>query len=259
MYIKKLRNKSVLITGASSGIGQAIAIAYAAEGANVAFSYHSNVEGMKNTLDEIKNIGNVGFAFSASMADNCSIYKLVEDVIGCLGSIDILVNNAGMVTRFKDFLDISIKSLDEIQAVNLRAPFILTQEVAKCMKERDRGGCIINISSMSADIVSPGLTHYECSKAALHALTRGAAGDLAKYNIRVNAIAPGLVATNINHAQRENDLDAWIQRSSKIPLGRTGMPKDIASLAVFLASEEASWMTGSIIPFDGGIGIASPF
>ena len=112
---------------------------------------------------------------------------------------------------------------------------------------------------MSAEITTQRLMHYECSKAALNSLTRSAASELASYGIRVNAIAPGLVETNINDAQRKNDPDAWIQRSSKIPLSRAGLPDDIASLAVFLVSKKASWITGSITAVDGGIGVASPF
>lgn len=143
--------------------------------------------------------------------------------------------------------------------MNVRAPFILMQEIATHMKENHIGGSILNISSISAEITTPGLMHYECSKAALNALTRSAASELATYSIRVNGIAPGLVETNINEIQRKDDPDAWIQRSSKIPLGKAGLPDDIASLAIFLISEEAAWITGSIIAVDGGMGVASPF
>lgn len=257
--MKKLDNKNILITGGSSGIGQAIAIACAREGANIVFSYHSNSAGAKYTLAKIQEIERKAFALCADMGNVSSVYHFIEEAMQCVNQIDVLINNAGMLTRHKDFFEISLDFFDQIQAVNVRAPFILIQEIAKHMKEKHICGSILNISSMSAEITTPGLMHYECAKAALNALTRSAAGELATYGIRVNAIAPGLVETNINDAQRKNDPDAWMQRSSKIPLGRAGLPDDVAGLAVFLASQESSWMTGSIIAVDGGIGVISPF
>jgi NAD(P)-dependent dehydrogenase (short-subunit alcohol dehydrogenase family) len=255
----KLPNKNALITGGSSGIGQAIAVAFASEGANVIFSFHENHEGALETLDLIGSNGIKKAAVHANLANTDSLHNLVGEALNYLETIDILVNNAGIVARYPNFLDITLEALEEINLVNLSAPFVLTQQVAGHMKENNIKGSIINISSVSAEITSPGLAHYECSKAALNALTRGAASDLARFNIRVNAIAPGLVATNINKAQRENDPSAWQARSSKIPLGRVGKPNDIAGMAVFLGSDEAEWMTGTIIPFDGGLSVISPF
>jgi glucose 1-dehydrogenase len=257
--VKKLSNKNILITGGSSGIGQAIAIACAKEGAHIAFSYHSNSAGAQQTVTKIKEMGSKVVALSVDMNNESSVYQLIEDAIQHLAHIDILVNNAGMLTRHKTFFDISLDCFDQIQAVNVRAPFILIQKIARHMQAKGILGSILNISSVSVEITTPGLMHYECSKAALNALTRSAASELAAYGIRVNAIAPGLVETNINAAQRKNDPDAWIQRSEKIPLGRAGLPDDIAGLSVFLVSDAASWITGSIMTVDGGIGVMSPF
>jgi 3-oxoacyl-[acyl-carrier protein] reductase len=126
------------------------------------------------------------------------------------------------------------------------------------MRQQDRGGSIINISSISAKIISPGLTHYECSKAALNMLTKASASALAKYKIRVNAIAPGLIETNINQTQREANPQAWNKRTAKIPLNRAGKPEDITPMAIMLASKKSSWITGSIITIDGGSDVYVP-
>lgn len=254
-----LANKNVLITGGSSGIGQAIAITFARAGANVAFTYNQNKAGATSTLDKIGNNNNKNCAIKANLSNISCIPGLIEEAEAFFGSIDILVNNAGVVVRSSSFLDTPLDFLEEVLTLNLKVPFILTQSVTQLMKSRGTQGNIINISSISADIVSPGLAHYECSKAALNALTRAAASELAAFNIRVNAIAPGLVATNINKDQWETNSEAWVLRSSKIPLGRAGQPQDIANMALFLASEQAQWITGNIIAADGGLTVHSPF
>jgi len=247
-----LEGKRTLVTGASSGIGQAIALAFAKEGADVVFSYRQNELEAQQTLLQIAALGRSGHAIRANMSDTKDVQALVAETTRLLGGIDVLVNNAGTVTRHADFLDIPIDAFDEIIKVNLRAPFMLSQLVARQMIEQNTGGSIINISSISAEVISPGLTHYECSKAGVHMLTKASASALAKHNIRVNGIAPGLVATNINRSQRETDPQLWNSRAAKIPLGRVGMPADIAHMAVVLAAEGSNWMTGSMINIDGG-------
>ena len=143
-------------------------------------------------------------------------------------------------------------AFDEILSVNLKAPFILSQLASQQMIQQQIGGSIVNTSSISAKVISAGLAHYECAKAGLHMLTRSSASALAKHNIRVNGIAPGLVTTNINLAQRETNPDLWDSRVAKIPLGRSGEPKNIAAIATMLASDKSNWMTGSMINVDGG-------
>ena len=255
---KSLANKKLFITGASSGIGQGIALAYARAGADVIFSYQKNRPGADETLKLIQAQGVRAMAIVANLEEVSEVYALAAQVIETF-DVDILINNAGTLSRHQAFTDIPLASFEKIQAVNLRAPFILTQEMAKHMRTKGIEGSIINISSGSARIVSPGLTHYECSKAALEALTRGAANSLAPYRIRVNAIAPGLVATDINRAQREQDPASWAYRTSKIPLGRFGTPEDIAQAAIFLGSDASRWITGAILDVDGGLGVLSPF
>lgn len=255
----KLLNKRALVTGGSSGIGQAIVLAYAKEGAMVIFSYQKNEQGAAETVAQVEALGGKARAIHANMADLTAVHLLLEESVNWLGGVDILVNNAGTLSRHADFLEIPVEEFDRIYEVNLRASFFLTQQIAKQMKQQNTGGSIIHISSMSAEVITPGLTHYECSKAAMNALTRGAASALAQYNIRVNAIAPGLVATNINKEQREQHPQAWERRSLRVPLGRVGQPEDIAAIALMLASKEAEWMTGAVVAVDGGAGVISPF
>lgn len=255
----QLANKNALITGGSSGIGQAIALAFAHEGANVIFTYNKNIEGAKSTLNKMDKYSIFKKSVQANLSDNNAVSKLFQEVSLHYDKVDILVNNAGILTRFSSFLEISPDSLDELIKVNLLSPFTLMQHVAKKMIETGCKGSIINISSVSAKITSPGLAHYEASKAAFNAITRGAANDLAPFNVRVNTIAPGLIATDMNKDQREKNPDMWNFRQNKIPLMRAGDPKDVANMAVFLASSAAEWMTGTIIPVDGGISVTSPF
>jgi NAD(P)-dependent dehydrogenase (short-subunit alcohol dehydrogenase family) len=254
-----LTGMKALITGGSSGIGRAIALAFAEAGSDVAISYHNNEAGAAETIKSAQALGRKAAAFQADMAQLSDLEQLLEQAVNVLGEINILVNNAGTLTRHSNFMDIPMENFDHIMQVNLKAPFFLTQIVSNQMIKKNIKGSIVNISSMSAEIITPGLTHYECSKAALHMLTRASASALAQYGIRVNAIAPGLVETNINRSQREKDPQAWEKRAMNIPLKRVGCPEDIANIAVMLASKESDWMAGSIIPIDGGIGVRSPF
>jgi NAD(P)-dependent dehydrogenase (short-subunit alcohol dehydrogenase family) len=258
--MKKLEGLRALITGGSSGIGQAIALAFADEGADVAFTYLKNKERAKQTAEKIESLGNKAFAIQANLADTNDIHQVAEESVERLGGIDILVNNAGVVTRHPDLFSIASTDLDYVYAVNLKAPFILIQKLGKQMQDQGLGGSIINISSISAEMAVPGMTHYECSKAALNALTKGSAISLAKYNIRVNAILPGLVETDMNKEQRDKSPEIWKRRCEPIPLGRVGQPADITHLAVLLASAKmSSWVTGVTIPIDGGVSIMNPF
>lgn len=258
--MKRLKGKKVLVTGGSSGIGQAIALAYAKEGAIVAFSYFRNQVGAMATLRQLHALGSEGFAFSANLAKISAISKLFNKTIQTISSLDILINNAGTVSRQDNFLSIPLEALEHVETVNLKAPFLLMQLAASHMIAKKIAGNIINISSMSTEIITPGLTHYECTKKSrVKCTNQRSRKRSSSLSIRVNAIAPGLVETAINQDQREKDPENWSLRSSKIPLGRAGLPADIANLTVFLATPEAEWITGSIISVDGGLGVASPF
>lgn len=253
----KLAGKKALITGASSGLGQAIAIAFAKEGADIVFSYQSNEKGATATQQQIQSLNRKCLAVKAALQDVTQLQALMSEAENFLSEINILVNNAGMLTRHPNFLDISVDNFDLIQAVNVRAPFLLSQWAAKQMIKQGRVGSIIHISSASAEVTSAGLAHYECSKAAINRLTKTMASELAPYQIRVNAIAPGLFATNINSHQHQSNPEIWQERCARIPMKKAGQPDQISALAVLLASDDGDLMTGDIITIDGGISINS--
>jgi len=253
----KLKNKNVVITGASSGLGQAIAISFAREGGNIVFSYQSNDSGALSTEKQIKAFGVNCLAVKTSLQHISQLQIFISKAEAFFGDIDILVNNAGIVTRYSSCLEISVDDFDLIQAVNVRAPFILSQWAGKKMIEQGKGGSIINISSVSAEVTSIGLTHYECSKAAINRLTQSMASELAAHNIRVNAIAPGLFATNMNSHQHQSNNAVWQDRVSHIPMKKAGEPNQISALAVLLASSDGELITGEVVTIDGGISINS--
>lgn len=248
----KLKNKNVLITGGSRGIGKAIALGFAKEGANVAFNYKSDKEKASETQSEIESLSVASFGIQADIATTEGRHHLFQQALACMdGKIHILVNNAGILTRTK-FLDITEEQLTNVINVNLIAPFLLSQLVAKHMCEQTINGSIINISSISA-FKAANLSHYECSKAGLTMLTKSMALELAPDNIRVNCILPGLTATDINRHQWQDNPEFWEQRADPIPLGRPGTPNDYVGAATFLASDDSSWMTGADLIIDGGV------
>lgn len=253
--MRLLTGKRVIITGASSGLGQAIAIKFAKAGADIVFCYQNNDEGATSTCEVIQSCGQKPLACRVDLQNHESLTEFFEKAVDFLNGVDILVNNAGTLTRHPHFLDIAPHQFDQVLAVNIRAPFVLTQYAAQTMIHQKKGGSILNISSISATTATHGLAHYECAKAALNRFTQSAAGELAPYNIRVNAIAPGLFATNMNHDQRAKQTELWQQRCSHIPLKRAGMPEDITSLALLLVSDQGSLITGQTIAMDGGISI----
>ena len=257
--MSKLTNKRVLVTGGSSGLGQEIVKGFVRKGALVVFTYHNNKAGAEDTLKSVQGMAGKVYMIEADMANLASLEELVKQAVRTLGGIDILVNNAGTLTRHPSFLDIPMEAFDKIQAVNIRAPFFLSQLTGKQMIAQKTQGCIINILSQSAKIIAPGLTHYECSKRGGEALTEASASALAPYGIRVNAINPGLFPTEINREQRERDPTAWEKRGAQIPLGRTGNPEDIVHMVLMLASEKTAYVTGSIFVVDGGVGFVGPF
>jgi NAD(P)-dependent dehydrogenase (short-subunit alcohol dehydrogenase family) len=240
-----------VVTGGGTGIGKAIAVGFAREGADVVVSYNRNQNSAEEVVNEIHSFGSRAAAFYVDLKVKETIRPFVEKAVSFLGEIRVLVNNAGILKR-TPFLEISSDEIDHILSVNLIGPFLMIQEVARKMRDGNTMGSIINISSISDRVCVKGLSHYQCSKAGLTMLTRGAAYELAPIGIRVNAIGPGLTATDINKDLREIRTSEWQSRSSEIPIGRTGVPNDHVGAALFLASEEASWITGTMIVIDGG-------
>ena len=243
-----LSGKVALVTGAGSGIGAAIAQALADAGAAVCINYHSSYED-----DAHRHAAALprAIAVDANVADANDVDTMVRRTVDELGGLDILVNNAG-IEHDSPLLDVELADWDRVLAVNLRGPFVCLRAAGRVMRDAGRGGSVINISSIHEDVAFPGFASYCASKGGLRMLMRDAAVELAEHRIRVNNIAPGAIATPINEETLDDDqkLDA-LHRI--IPLRRLGTPDDVARLAVFLASDDAAYVTGATYYVDGGM------
>ena len=248
--MKGLKNKNVLITGASRGIGKAIAIRFAEEGANVAINYVGNLKAAEETQEQCTKFGINAITIKADMSNELEIISMVEKSIENLGSIDILVNNAAIQNKVASHERTTI-NFDSTIAVNLRGPFICSREIIKHFIQRNYSGIIINISSPHEIIPKPGYIDYAISKAGMTNLTRTLALEYAEKGIRVNSIVPGAVITDIN-SNWINDPEKKRKVESHIPLLRAGTPEEIAPMVVFIASEDSSYITGASIYVDGG-------
>jgi len=248
---RDFKNKVVLVSGGSRGIGRAIALAFAARGASVAILYLKNQDIAGQTLEEIRQTGSRGMALRCDVRDWEAVRGAVEKVTAEMGEIDILVNCAGIV---KDSLIVSMDVADwrSVIETNLDGAFHCMKAVAERMLLR-REGRIINVSSLSAARGGRGQANYAASKAGLNALTRAAALELAPRGITVNAVAPGMVITEMSATVRE--LAGAALRKS-IPMRRFASPEDVVGTVLFLSSPDASYITGQVIDIDGGLGAA---
>ncbi|HOQ16591.1 MAG TPA: 3-oxoacyl-[acyl-carrier-protein] reductase [Defluviitaleaceae bacterium] len=244
--------KTALITGGSRGIGKAIAIRLAEKGNNIVFSYVSNEEAAQKTLEEIKSKGVKVLAFKADVSSYDECQKLIDTTVKEMGSIDILVNNAGII-RDNLIMRMKEEEFDEVIRVNLKGVFNCIKHVSKIMLKQ-KSGRIINISSIIGLIGNIGQINYAAAKAGLHGITKSAAKELASRGITVNAIAPGFIESDMTNTLADKYKEAIIKA---IPLGRIGKAKEVADLVCFLASEEASYITGQIICVDGGMAMGS--
>lgn len=253
-----MKNLNVVITG-SRGIGKAIALAFAEKGANLLLTYHTGEASAQEVVHEIQEMGSKAKAICIDISKESDRNDLVEESYRFLGDVDVLVNNAGIATR-QSFLMLTEEEVRKIFEVNFFSSFFLSQEFARHMTKKQEqlmreesnlnDYCIINVSSISRNVITAGLCHYEASKAAVSQLSKSMSMDLAKYKIRVNDVAPGIIPTDINRKQRELTPEIWQSRISAIPLGRPGLPEEVASTVLFLTSNK--WMTGSTITIDGG-------
>jgi 3-oxoacyl-[acyl-carrier protein] reductase len=246
--MKLLEGKTALITGGSRGIGRAIALAFAAEGANVAFSdlvFDAIAENLEKELREL-SVKAKGYASDASSFDASEI--LCNAVAADFGSIDILVNNAG-ITRDNLLMRMTEADWDLVMKVNLKSVFNLTKAVQKFMLKQ-RSGSIINMSSVVGVSGNAGQSNYSASKAGLIGFTKSVAQELGSRNVRCNAIAPGFIETDMTAKLPEDVRTAWIK---EIPLRRGGKPEDVANVAVFLASDLSGYVSGQVINVCGGM------
>ena len=247
----RLEGKRVLITGASRGIGKCIALNLAEQGADVVINYLRNKDAGKRVVEEIESLGRRALAVQGSTHVITDVERIVQSTLDFCGDIDILINNAGILTRTA-FLEISEEEWDALVATNLKGYFLMSQTVASTMTQAGIRGCIVNVSSVLQTVTAPNLTHYSVTKAGVGMLTKQMALELAPYGIRVNAIAPGMISTDMNS---HDLLDADFKKKilTDIPLGRIGKPEDIPGSVVFLCSDdEAGLITGTTIFIDGG-------
>jgi len=248
-----LTGQVVLITGGSRGIGRAIVKALAAEGARVAFVYRGNKEAAESLAAEVAAAGGTTLPLQADVANAEEVQKCVERLEKEWGGrIDILVNNAGII-RDDLFVRMEPEAWHSVLATNLGGTYHFCRAVAYTMM-RQRGGRIINISSVAADHHNPGQTNYAASKGAVNAFTRALAVELASRNVTVNAVAPGFIETDMSEAVR-NKAGDLIKKA--IPMRRLGQPDDIARVVVFLASPDAAYVTGQILTVDGGLSLGA--
>ena len=249
--MSRFDGRTVLITGASRGIGAASARIFAAQGARVAINYRRDADGAAAVRQSILDAGGTAEAFCADMGDAADVDRLADETEAALGPVSVLVNNAALIDR-SPMLDVTMEAFDAVWAANVRGLFQLSRRVAAGMVERG-GGAIVNISSILARLTVANRTAYAASKGAVESLTRAMALDLAPHGVRVNAVAPGLIATEaLLSGMPDEDLQAAIQRH--IPAGRFGRPEEIAAAIVFAASDEASYLNGAVLPVDAALG-----
>jgi glucose 1-dehydrogenase len=249
--MSRLQGRVAIVTGASSGIGQGIAKRLASEGANVVINYVGHGEGAAETLKMVEDTGARGITVQADVSKVDAAQSLVERAWQEFGSAGILVNNAGVETE-TPFLDTKEEDFDHIIGVNLKAPFFVTQAFARKLAAAKKPGRIINISSVHEDMAFPGFATYCASKGGLRMLMRDLCVELGPFGIAINNIAPGAIATPINKSLLEDKpkLNALLEQ---IPLGRLGTPEDVAALVAYLASDDASYITGATYYVDGGL------
>ena len=245
-----LQGKVALVTGASRGIGQAIARAMAKEGARVAIVYNRSPEPAEKLVQEITQAGGEAIAFQADVKNFDAAQKIVDQVIEKWGQLDILVNNAGVI-RDKLFVTMDADDWNQVIGTNLGGAFNFSRAAGVVMM-RARKGKIINISSVAGAFGGTGQVNYSASKGGINSMTRALAAELAKRNVTVNAIAPGVIETEMSQAVRNLVGD---EMNKMIPLKRVGKPEEIAALAVFLASPAADYITGQVITIDGGLSL----
>lgn len=247
----RLDGKVALVTGSSQGIGLGIAIRLAKEGADVVINYRSHPEGAKEALAQVEATGRKGHMIQADLGQVTEVRRLVAESIAHFGKLDILVNNAG-IEKHADFWDVTEEEYDAVMNVNLKGVFFSTQEMVKHLRETNRPGKIINISSVHEELPFPHFTAYCVSKGGMRMLTRNLGVELGQFGITINNVAPGAIETPIN-SKLLNDPAKLGALLSNIPLNRLGQPDDVAAMVAFLASSDADYITGTTFFVDGGL------
>ncbi len=246
--MKLLTGKTSIITGASRGIGKGVALVFAQNGSNVAFTYSSSVEAANQLEKELKTFGVKAKGYQSNAADFNAAQKLADQVLQEFGAIDVLVNNAG-ITKDNLLMRMSEEDFDQVIEINLKSVFNMTKAVQRTMLKQ-RKGSIINMSSVVGVKGNAGQTNYAASKAGIIGFSKSVALELGSRNIRSNVIAPGFIETEMTAKLDDQKVAEW---RSAIPLKRGGTPKDIANACVFLASDLSLYVTGQTLNVDGGM------
>ena len=243
-----LDGKTALVTGASRGIGRAIALCLAAEGARVAINYAGNVKAAEEVKTSIEAAGGTAILCQADIADSAAVEAMIADVVKEFGAIDILVNNAG-ITRDTLLMRMKDEDFAKVLDTNLKGVFYCTKAVSKLMMKK-RSGRIVNMASVVGLVGNAGQTNYAAAKAGVIGFSKSAAKELASRGITVNVVAPGFIGTDMTAGLPESVKEKML---TDIPLGRMGAPEDVANAVLFLASDQASYITGQVVNVDGGM------
>lgn len=246
--MKLLEGKTAIITGATRGIGRGIALTFAQQGANVAFTYSSSEEAAIALEKELTTLGVKAKSYKSNAADFNEAQSLVDQVLAFFGTVDVLINNAG-ITKDNLLMRMSEADFDNVMDVNLKSVFNMTKAVQKTML-KTRNGVIINMSSVVGIKGNAGQANYAASKAGIIGFSKSVALELGSRNIRCNVVAPGFIETEMTAKLGEETVKGW---TDAIPLKRGGTPEDIANACVFLASDLATYITGQVINVDGGM------
>ena len=243
-----LDGKTALVTGASRGIGRAIALCLAAEGARVAINYAGNVKAAEEVKSSVEAAGGTAILCQADIADSAAVEAMIADVVKEFGAIDILVNNAG-ITRDTLLMRMKDEDFAKVLDTNLKGVFYCTKAVSKLMMKK-RSGRIVNMASVVGLVGNAGQTNYAAAKAGVIGFSKSAAKELASRGITVNVVAPGFIGTDMTAGLPESVKEKML---TDIPLGRMGEPEDVANAVLFLASDQASYITGQVVNVDGGM------
>jgi len=247
----RLKDKLALVTGANRGIGRAVAIAMANEGADLVINYVEDPDAAAQVCREIEGLGRRAVAIEGDISRRSDVENLFERAFEEFGALDVLVNNAGIET-IVGLLDLTDDQWSRVNDVNLRGTWMCAQTFARRMIELDRPGAIVNMGSIQAGMALPGRTHYAPTKRGVEALTANLAAELAEHGIRVNCVHPGVIETDMTQWVMQ-DPQALAEVLGKIPMHRVGQPEEIAGVTILLASEEAAYITGQHLYVDGGM------
>jgi glucose 1-dehydrogenase len=250
--MKKLEGKVAIVTGSDSGIGRGIAIEFAKQGANVTVTYHSDKEGAVETVKAVEQEGSKALLLHLDVTDEAMVKDLFDKTLETFGTIDILVNNAGVKGAGKPVIEMTTEEFDATLKANLYGPFYTCRTFAKYRTEQGGKGKIINVTSVHEEIMAKNGSDYGTAKGGLRNFTRTLALELAELQINVNNIGPGMIVTPMNQ-DLIDDKEKLKENESKVPFKRAGYPEEIGKLAVFLASSDADYVTGSTYFMDGGL------